>query len=253
MKEKEPITIEIDDKGDISEEISEELQIDDGVSIISKEEFDKVIENDFKGAREKFLIDNKKDDELFEEKKEENVASKKCQFVGQGDKKCNFFAVPGSNFCKRHNIPVPEKTETSKDVKSKKRGVVRYGLHSTNANTARLQDLIEQYKNSPDLETLDNELAYMKMLPNRIEDNESLTDADKVEAVQKVLGEIGKLAERRQKIIEAKKFYLEVSQISYFVRQVIKVIDKHVQTPEIRMAIKTDLQNLYLKRTKSKK
>jgi len=235
----------------------ESLQLsDESISKdISKEEYHSLVKEDYKKALQKSLIQTDKFNKLPDKKEENNLEEvkinpRKCKYINSNGDECNNWVIQGSNFCSKHtSAVVSSKTKESDDNELQviPKSKARSGLYTNSEHTASVQYMIEQYKNDPDLETLDIELAYMKTLPDRIE-NLYIAEGSKIELLGKILIEISKLAERRQKIIEAKRFYLEVSQISYFIGQVLNVINRHVQSPEEKLAIKTDLQGLYLKR-----
>jgi len=224
---------------------------------ITAEEFEALINKDYKKAKDKVLIKPKKDKQLpspkdtknkDEEKIEEKDPPKKCSFIMKDGQQCSNWVIPGSDYCSKHTNPVPSKPS---DFKPKviPKGKVKEGLYSTTKYTASVQGMVSEYRKDPDLENLDIELAYMKSLKDRVE-NLEIPEFDKVKLVGDILIETTKMAERRQKIIEARKYYLEVSQITYFVTQILNIINRHVQSPEERLAIKEDIQGLYIKRLK---
>lgn len=105
---------------------------------------------------------------------------------------------------------------------------------------------IEDFRNDPDLEKLDFELAYLKSLLPRIEDvdNEDLSEVDRIVLLEKIIASIFKNMDTREKVIENRRYSIGVEKLKLLIKFMFSAVQKHVDDPEILRKIGLDLRDL---------
>ncbi len=102
---------------------------------------------------------------------------------------------------------------------------------------------IEDFKADPDLEKLEFELAYLKTLPSRIEDSQMI-ESDKIVLLEKTLSSIFNNMDKREKIIEARRYSIGVEKLQLLIKYMFSSVKKHVNDPQVLIAIAQDLRNI---------
>lgn len=105
---------------------------------------------------------------------------------------------------------------------------------------------IEDFRNDPDLEKLDFELAYLKSLLPRIEEaeEENLNEIDKIMLLEKIITSIFKNMDTREKVIENRRYSIGVEKLKLLIKFMFSAVQKHVDDPEILRKIGLDLRDL---------
>jgi hypothetical protein len=167
-----------------------------------------------------------------------------CQATNkQTREQCRRKAVNGYTVCTVHGAGSRKRVEAG--IRKRPGRPVENGHYSKYFKQEVLEK-IDAFKNDPDLEKLDNELAYLKTLLVRIEevDKDEMPEADKIVLLEKVLNSIFKNMEVREKIIEARRYSIGVEKLKMLVKYMFKAVQNHVDDPEVLQAIGADLREL---------
>lgn len=86
-------------------------------------------------------------------------------------------------------------------------------------------EMIEAFKNDPDLLNVEFELASLKTLQVRIEKSD-MTEVEKIEALRSILDTISKNVERREKIIEQRRYSLGIEKIEILIQSIFEAVKR---------------------------
>lgn len=164
----------------------------------------------------------------------------KCKSTGE---QCKKNAVTGYSVCSVHGAGTHKRVANG--TRKRPGHPIVTGTASKYFKDEVLQK-IEDFKNDPDLEKLDFELAYLKSLLPRIEDTdeENLPVGDKIAMLEKILSSIFKNMEMREKIIESRRYSIGVEKLKLLIKFMFASVKKHVDDPEVLRKIGVELRDL---------
>ena len=154
---------------------------------------------------------------------------------------CRRRAVSGYNVCTVHGAGTKKRVEAGE--RNRSGAPVKHGLYSKHFKEEVLQK-IEDFRLDPDLEKLDFEIAYLKSLLPRIENDPEMEESDKVVLLEKILSSIFKNMDNREKIIEARRYSIGVEKLQLLVKYMFAAVQKHVDDPETLQKIGKELHEL---------
>jgi hypothetical protein len=158
----------------------------------------------------------------------------------QTGEQCRRRAVNGFSVCTVHGAGTRKRVEAGD---RKRAGApIKHGQYSKHFKEEVLQK-IEDFRTDPDLEKLDFEIAYLKSLLPRIE-NDEMEESDKIVLLEKILSSIFKNMDGREKIIEARRYSIGIEKLKLLVKYMFAAVQKHVEDPEILQKIGIELRDL---------
>ncbi len=170
---------------------------------------------------------------------ETDMAQCKAKCKGTQEQ-CRRRAVEGYNVCTVHGAGTRKRVEQG--LRKPPGAPITTGGNSKHMKK-EIYDKIEEYKKDPDLEKLDFELAYLKTLPQRIE-NSGAEETDKIVLLEKVLTSTFKNMSEREKVIEARRYSIGVEKLQLLIKCMFTSVKKHVSDPNVLIAIAQDLRNI---------
>lgn len=154
---------------------------------------------------------------------------------------CRRRAVSGYTVCTVHGAGTRKRVEAG--LKKRAGAPIKHGHYSKHFKEEVLQK-IEDFRSDPDLEKLDFEIAYLKSLLPRIENDDTLEESDKITLLEKIISSIFKNMDAREKIIEARRYSIGVEKLKLLVKYMFAAVQKHVDDPEILRKIGAELREL---------
>lgn len=165
-----------------------------------------------------------------------------CQATNKRTKEqCRRRAVNGYKVCTVHGAGTKKRVEAG--LRKKPGAPVKHGHYSRHFKDEVLQK-IEDFRMDPDLEKLDFEIAYLKSLLPRIENDQDIEESDKVALLEKILSSIFKNMDNREKIIEARRYSIGTEKLKMLVKFMFQAVQMHVEDPEILQKIGLELKEL---------
>ncbi|MDF2615364.1 MAG: hypothetical protein K0Q47_19 [Sedimentibacter sp.] len=161
----------------------------------------------------------------------------KCKATGE---RCRRKAVEGYNVCTVHGAGTKKRVEQG--IRKRPGAPITTGGRSQYMKKEVL-DKVHDYQNDPDLEKLDWELAYLKTLPDRVE-NSDMLETDKILLLEKTLTSIFNNMDKREKIIEARRYSFGVEKLQLLIQYMFASVKKHVSDPNVLIAIAKDLREI---------
>lgn len=143
--------------------------------------------------------------------------------------------------CTVHGAGTRKRVENG--VKKRPGAPIKHGLYSKHFREEVLEK-IEDFKNDPDLEKLDFEMAYLKSLLPRLENDKEIEEQDKIMMLEKILTSIFKNMDSKEKIIEARRYSIGTEKLQLLVKYMFASVQKHVQDPEVMEKIGMELKAL---------
>jgi ribosomal protein L37E len=156
---------------------------------------------------------------------------------------CRRRAVDGYNVCTVHGAGSPKRVAAG--IRNRPGAPITTGHNSKYFKEEVLQK-IEDFKNDPDLGKLDFEIAYLKTLPSRIEATD-LQEADKIVLLEKCLKSIFDNMEKREKIIEARRYSIGVEKLKLLIKYMFSSVSKYVKDPKVLAKIANELREVAAK------
>lgn len=157
---------------------------------------------------------------------------------------CRRRAVNGYSVCTVHGAGTKKRVEQG--VRKKPGAPVIHGHYSRHFKDEVLQK-IEDFRQDPDLEKLDFEIAYLKSLLPRIEADMDIEESDKVALLEKILSSIFKNMDSREKIIEARRYSIGTEKLKMLVKFMFQAVQMHVEDPDVLIKIGAELKELAAK------
>jgi hypothetical protein len=154
---------------------------------------------------------------------------------------CRRRAVNGYTVCTVHGAGTRKRVEAG--LRKMPGAPIKHGHYSNQFKENVLQK-IEDFRTDPDLEKLDFEIAYLKSLLPRIENDEDLEESDKVSMLEKILTSIFKNMENREKIKEARRYSIGTEKLKLLVKYMFQAVANHVEDPDVLQKIGMDLKEL---------
>ena len=155
---------------------------------------------------------------------------------------CKKLAVNGFNVCVTHGAGSPKRRE------AKMRKQVLESSINISANNqyfkSEVLEKIELFRKDKDLNNLDFELAYLKSIPSRIENNKDLEEVDKIMLLEKALKSIFDNMEKKEKITEARRYSIGIDKLQLLVKFMFSSVQRHVKDPKLLSKIANDLREL---------
>jgi len=157
---------------------------------------------------------------------------------------CRRKAVNGYSVCTVHGAGTRKRVEAG--LRKRPGAPIKHGHYSRQFKEDVLQK-IEDFKTDPDLEKLDFEIAYLKSLLPRIENDQDLEESDKVPLLEKILSSIFKNMDAREKIIEARRYSIGTEKLKMLVKFMFQAVQMHVDDPAVLGKIGEELRTLAMK------
>lgn len=153
---------------------------------------------------------------------------------------CKRRAVDGYKVCTVHGAGTKKRVEAG--LRKRPGAPVKSGHYSRHFKEEVLE-MIEDFRNDPDMDKVDLEVAYLKSLLPRIEKGD-IDEEDKIRLLEKVLTSTIKNMETREKIIEARRYSIGVEKVEMLVKFVFASVQKHVDDPEVLAKIGNELKSI---------
>lgn len=168
--------------------------------------------------------------------------TKQCKAKSKiSGERCKKPAVKGFDVCTTHGAGSRKRVEAGlrKDVRTP---------NLVNGKTSKyfkqeILQKIEDFRKDKDLEKLDFEIAYLKTLPTRIEEVE-MHETDKIMLLEKVLTSIFNNMDKREKVIESRRYSIGVEKLQLLIKYMFASVQKHVSDPEVLSKIAKELREL---------
>lgn len=154
---------------------------------------------------------------------------------------CRRRAVNGYSVCTVHGAGTRKRVEAG--LRKVPGAPIKHGHYSQQFKEDVLNK-IEDFRTDPDLEKLDFEIAYLKSLLPRIENDEDLEESDKVALLEKILTSIFKNMENREKIKEARRYSIGTEKLKLLVKYMFQAVQMHVDDTETLQKIGNELKEL---------
>lgn len=174
-----------------------------------------------------------------------NPDAKRCGAKTKNGKPCRKYAIRGRKRCQLHGSGSANRPAGRPET---------HGMYSERAKR-NLQEAIEEYKGDPDLESLDRELAYLKLRfaamiapAASAEDDDALTVSTiggPKDVAAEFCAHIAKLAEKRHRILHGDKYTLTVSHLEPVLRAVDEVLDEFIGDEAARERARDQLQERF--------
>jgi hypothetical protein len=162
---------------------------------------------------------------------------------------CKKAAVNGFEVCMTHGAGSPKRRAAGL------RKQVGEQLKTLSPNNkyfkSEILEKIEAFKNDKDLNNLDFELAYLKSIPIRIEKSDAY-ELDKIMLLEKALKSIFDNMEKKEKIIEARRYSIGVEKLQLLIKYMFSSVQRHVKDPAVLSKIASELRELANKTDNSK-
>lgn len=107
-------------------------------------------------------------------------------------------------------------------------------------------DALEEFQKDDRLLWMDEELSYLKTLPNRIEDAEGPSEIEKVELLMKLLERTTKVIERRGKYMNEMKYSVGFDTLKLMFAEMYSILKEELEDEEILRKIGIRISKLQI-------
>lgn len=104
---------------------------------------------------------------------------------------------------------------------------------------------VSRWEGDKKLHDLDKDIAYLLDMRSRIENITDLPEAAIIELLHKNIDTLMKSYERRQKIILAQNYTIELEELKIFMKKLVDVINNRIIDSEVRGLLKGDIMAIY--------